>query len=98
MGLLQRILLLTGATTLIYVATNAQQNVWIDLTRNPKIPAPNTRPQLIAPDYATQCYGFFCRQELKGDKALPVPLRVRLGSMQQNDWLEGKPNAVAPAR
>ncbi len=81
------------------VASNAQSAVRIDLVHPPSgttfraAPAP-----LLEPNAATKCYGFFCRQELKGDKVLPVPVRMRLGSMQQNDWLEQKANATAPVR
>ena len=39
---------------------------------------------------ATAHYGFFCRQELKWDKALPTQLRFRLGSHEACDRLEGK--------
>jgi hypothetical protein len=34
--------------------------------------------------------GFFCRQEVRLDRKLPVPFRFRLGSMQYCDWLEQK--------
>jgi hypothetical protein len=45
---------------------------------------------LLPTNLATQHYGFFCRQELKWDKKLPVQLRFRLGSQQMCDRLEGK--------
>lgn len=86
-----------GAAVCINVAVNAQQNVvHIDLVH--EVTKPTNTPQLLAPDAATKDYGFFCRQELKGDKALPMPVRFRLGSMQQTDYLEQKPYARTPAR
>jgi hypothetical protein len=49
---------------------------------------------LISPAYYTQNFGFFCKKELQVEKLTKIPFRFRLGSMQQCDWLEGKPNAV----
>jgi hypothetical protein len=40
--------------------------------------------------------GFFCRQEVKLDKKLPMPLRFRLGNMEYSNWLEQKPNSQIP--
>ena len=39
--------------------------------------------------YSSQL-GFFCRQEIKLEKATGIPFKFRLGSVQQCDWLEGK--------
>ena len=48
---------------------------------------------VIAADYYTQGFGFFCKKELQFEKATKIPLRFRLGTLQYNDYLEGKPNA-----
>lgn len=37
--------------------------------------------------------GFFCRKEWRFESATGIPFRFRLGSLQYNDWLEGKSNA-----
>jgi hypothetical protein len=42
-------------------------------------------------DFATCNYGFFCREELKIEKALKLPIRIRLGSLEQCNYYEGKP-------
>jgi hypothetical protein len=47
---------------------------------------------VIAADYYTKGFGFFCKKELQFEKATKIPLRFRLGSLQYNDYLEGKIN------
>lgn len=46
--------------------------------------------QPVNPAHATSSFGFFCRQELKMDKRTAMPVRFRLGSMEQCNRLEGK--------
>ncbi len=45
---------------------------------------------LFPADGYVRTLGFFCRQEIKLDRHMPVKLRFRLGSTEQCDWLEGK--------
>ena len=51
---------------------------------------------VIRADFYAQNFGFFCKKELQFEKATKIPLRFRLGSLQYNDYMEGKPNTVNP--
>jgi hypothetical protein len=44
----------------------------------------------IGNDFYTQHFGFFCRQELHLEKTSGLPLRFRLGSLKDCNYLEGK--------
>lgn len=44
----------------------------------------------IDPAYYTHHFGWACKQELKLEKTTKLPLRLRLGSKEQVDYLEGK--------
>lgn len=44
----------------------------------------------IPANYYTQHFGFMCKKELAIEKAIKIPFRFRLGSLQQCIYLEGK--------
>ena len=48
--------------------------------------------QSIKPDYYVTQLGFFCKQEIKFEKATRIPFKFRLGSVQYCDRMEGKNN------
>ncbi|MGG9964268.1 hypothetical protein [Ferruginibacter sp. SUN106] len=48
---------------------------------------------VITSNFYTQNFGFFCKKELQLEKVTGIPFKFRLGSVQQCDWMEGKPNA-----
>ena len=47
---------------------------------------------LVSPTFYSSNLAFFCRQEIKFEKVTKIPLKFRLGSVQQVDYLEGKNN------
>jgi hypothetical protein len=49
----------------------------------------NTFP-ILSSDYYAKQLGFFCKQEIKFDKLTKIPFRLRLGSIEQCNLLEGK--------
>ncbi|MBS1734335.1 MAG: hypothetical protein JST02_13655 [Bacteroidetes bacterium] len=48
---------------------------------------------MIPVNFYTMNMGYVCRKELKLEKATGIPFRFRLGSLNYNDWLEGKKSA-----
>jgi hypothetical protein len=60
---------------------------------HPVLLRPAVGPELR--DYGSGYYmgslGFFCKEEIQMEKTIHLPLRLRLGSLQEVNRLEGKP-------
>lgn len=69
------------------------------LSANPVFPVGFTMSSMpiLPANYYTKHFGFFCKQEWKFEKTTSLPFRFRLGSVQQVDLLEGKPNTALRA-
>lgn len=46
--------------------------------------------QAVQKDLYVKNLGFMCKQEWKIEKSLRIPLRLRVGSLEQCNYLEGK--------
>lgn len=44
----------------------------------------------VPANFYAQQLGYFCKKEIKFEKATKIPFKFRLGSVEQCDWLEGK--------
>jgi len=90
-----------GALVLIILCVcslaNAQHSVLRDSVHTQAVimsgvrhlPAPMLHAVTIPRDQYTRCFGFFCRQELKMQKA-HILVSFRLGSMEMTNRMEGK--------
>lgn len=58
--------------------------------RPASVPSPVFHPQNIRPDFYARYMAWTCRQELKLQQAIQLPLYLRLGNLDQVNKLEGK--------
>jgi hypothetical protein len=49
-----------------------------------------TRLEGLPANFYTRDFGFFCKKELELEKIAHVPLKIRLGSLEYCNYLEGK--------
>jgi hypothetical protein len=78
-----------------HIGFYSYKNLTLNISpKNENIKGLETPFSIISPSYYTQHFGFFCKKELQFEKKIKIPLKFRLGSVQQCDWLEGKPNAL----
>lgn len=45
---------------------------------------------IVPQNYYSQHFGIMCKKELQFEKTTKIPLRFRVGSLQQCNYLEGK--------
>ena len=54
--------------------------------------APVTPRFQLARDQVVRSFAFFCKTEWQLEKKTTIPFKFRLGSVEQTDYWEGKPN------
>lgn len=74
--------------------TLVQPQDTVRVKKQAPVPA-NFKPAAFSYNYYNSL-GAACKVELNLEKATKVPFRFRLGSLQQTDYMEQKPNAQRP--
>ena len=77
----------SGKMLLLQTATQPAIHSSYLIKTNQNTPA--VKP-VIAPDFYVSQLGFFCKQEIKFEKATNIPFRFRLGSVEDCHRMEGK--------
>ena len=51
---------------------------------------PTVAPPLSPHEYYDQCFGYFCKREWNFEQRTKIPLKLRLGTYQEAQRIEGK--------
>jgi hypothetical protein len=68
----------------------AYPTAWLTAKPVSQPPPDDYRVRSLAADHYAQAMGYFCKKEWKFERATGIPLRIRLGSLEQCNRLEGK--------
>jgi hypothetical protein len=85
------LLLISAATSFAQTGTPVFSNKQTNIDSLKNIPL-----RLLPQDYYSNNLGFFCKKELQIEKLTRIPFRVRLGSLDYVNTLEGKGKEIRP--
>jgi len=72
------------------LAAIGQQSVILVAKKQPFVTQP------VEKDHYKQGLGFFCRKELQVEQKTKIPVKLRVGSIEQCNYLEQKPGYTIP--
>lgn len=84
----------TSGSKLSFVNPDSVKNKYFFNQKTAGLPLENFNAvfsSALPGNFSTCNFGFFCRQELKIENATNIPIRIRLGSLAQCNYYEGKP-------
>ena len=81
--------LLVKPNKMLLLQTATSKAISSNVLFQPAAGLPALKP-VIAPNFYVTQLGFFCKQEIKFEKATKIPFRFRLGSVEDCDRMEGK--------
>ena len=74
------------------VAFAQKKSYFIENTPVLIIPSIEKKIPSLSPNYYYTQLGIICKSEIKLESYIKLPLKIRLGSLQYCNWMEGKKN------
>lgn len=89
-GLMLKTTSLRGSQFTVSALSISGNRIPVNLSEKPDLTRQLPVVSVLAGNIYVQHLAFFCKAEYQLEQKINIRLRVRLGSLQQVDWLEGK--------